>query len=128
MTDLLLERASALKDANFKMLKTVQQEMTELKNKKLEKLCTPNYMWVTFVQGEGQLACHGKQNFKFGSHEFRLKRAQNPSDFKFENVKMNKKRHKMRKNMSKCLVVLFGLAFFFVGVALIKRMQIIRFM
>lgn len=31
--------------------------MTEAKNKKLEKFCTPNYMWITFEQGQGQRAC-----------------------------------------------------------------------
>ena len=102
--------------------------MTELKNKKLEKYCTPNYMWVTFDKGQGQHACIKKKEFEFGSYKFKLKRAQNPTDFMFQNCKMDTDDFKARKRWAKLVVLVFGIAFFICGTILIKRMQIINFM
>ena len=75
LLDSIEERAQALKAADLKKLKLVQEKITELKNNKFDKLVTPNYMWVTF---ENDLAIHAaikKKKFTFGEHAFAFKRA-----------------------------------------------------
>mmetsp|Transcript_31432 Transcript_31432/g.39028 ORF Transcript_31432/g.39028 Transcript_31432/m.39028 type:complete len:90 (+) Transcript_31432:1485-1754(+) len=89
--------------------------MTRIKNEQLEKLRTPNYMWILFETAQGVQSCLEKRDFKFGSYEFVLKRAQPPSDIKYENVKIEKSQHKRRKRCAKAFVVLFGACFFFIG-------------
>ena len=53
LLDKLEARADALKDGDFDRLKLAQKDMTRLKNSNLEKLCYPNFMWVTFEHGLG---------------------------------------------------------------------------
>lgn len=102
--------------------------MTAIKNKELNKLTTPNYMWVIFNTGHGAQAAQEKETFKFGTHKFHVKRAPNPTDIKYENVKITKENHSRRKKCALFFVFLFGIAFFFIGQVLIKQMQVIGFM
>jgi hypothetical protein len=77
-------------------------------------------MWVIFENGLGAQACAETQTFKFLGYRFDLKRAPNPTDIKFENVKISKDSHMRRKKCMVLFVVLFGIAFFFIGTVLIK--------
>lgn len=46
----LEERANALKNANFEKLMNVTADLNNVKNDKLDKLNTPNWMWITFAE------------------------------------------------------------------------------
>lgn len=94
--------------------------MTAIKNAQLEKLRTPNYMWVLFESGIGAQSCIQHKKFKFGDYQFKLKRADIPSDIKFENVKISPKESKKRLYAAYAFVWFFAIMFFVVGTYLIQ--------
>ena len=78
-------RAQALKNVNFEKLMDVTKQMNDIKNENLEELNTPNWMWVTFAEDIAFHAALEEKRFKFQDNELKLKRAQHPSDIKYEN-------------------------------------------
>ena len=48
MLNKLEQRAEALKAAEFQKIQGIADEMKELKDKHMDEINTPNYMWVTF--------------------------------------------------------------------------------
>ena len=102
--------------------------MKEIKDEHLDKLNTPNYMWVTFKTDTSVQAALNQKKFKFGERKFRVERAQHPTDIKYENREISPASHAQRKYCFATFVTLLGVAFFFTGNYLIERMQIISFM
>ena len=109
----------------------------------LEKLNQPNFMWITFADGEAVTAIHSlaevakNQNFdeerrillQLDEKEpIEFKRAAHPSDFKFENREIKPEDRMCRLRTAKCFLVIFALAFGLSGTMLLKGMQIIGFM
>ena len=84
-------------------------------------------MWVTFKEGVAIYAALEKEQFQFGSFLLHFERAQNASDIKFENVGIAEKKHRCYRDIMLVLVVIFGTVFFFWGMELIKRLQILNF-
>ncbi len=92
-----------LKEKRYDAVLKIQEKMNTLKNEAgvLEKLNQPNYMWVTFADGDAVSAMHDlaerarnenydeerKIMFDFDDSDEKIefKRADHPSDFKFEN-------------------------------------------
>lgn len=129
LTDKLEQSANALKNADFKTVKKVQAELTDLKNEHLKRFNEPNYTWITFKNGAGIHAALDKKTFTMYDHEFEVSRALHPTDIKFENREVSVKSFHRRKCMAKLVILLvFGVGFILLGQYLIKRMQIIGFM
>jgi len=123
LLDKLEERANALKCADFNKLQRVQNEMTKLKNEHLEEFNTPNYMWVTFKHDVAIQAALTLKTFKMGDNTFNLKRAQHPTDIKFENREFTDAGRNKRKILSiLCIAIVFGVGFTMLGTWLIKSM------
>ena len=102
--------------------------MKEIKDKHLEEINTPNYMWVTYKTDSSILAAIEKKTFHYDDYKFKVARAQHPTDIKFENREISPTSHRWRKYCFTIFVVFLGIAFFFTGNYLIERMQIISFM
>ena len=128
MLNKLEERAEALKAAEFQKIMGIAEEMKELKDNHLDEINTPNYMWVTYKSDTSVQAAFSKKKFKFDEHEFVVKRAQHPTDIKFENREISPANHKSRKCCFIIFVVIFGIIFFFCGNWLVMKMQVISFM
>ena len=102
--------------------------MTHLKNDNFEHLNTPNYMWIVFMNDIGVQAAFEQETFKFQESEFKVKRAQHPTDIIFSNREITTDQHKCRRLSSILFIVSFGIIFFFLGLYLLKWMEIIGFM
>ena len=94
----------------------------------MDEINTPNYMWVTYKSDTSVQAAFSKKEFKFDEHTFKVKRAQHPTDIKFENREISPANHANRKCCFILTVIILGIAFFFCGNWLVTRMQIISFM
>ena len=65
MLNLLEKRANALKAQNFEQVTKIQREMTEYKNKNLEKLITPKYFFATLRTEEAFLIANKVDKFPY---------------------------------------------------------------
>jgi len=89
--------------------------MKQVKDEHLDELNTPNYMWMTFKTDVGIMGALDHKTFKFGNHKFTVKRAQHPTDIKFENREISAASHTNRKRCFTLTVFLLGIVFFFAG-------------
>ena len=85
-------------------------------------------MWVTFKTDTSVLKALKQKKFEFDDTSFTVKRAQHPTDIKFENREISPTSYRYRKYTFVAFVVLLGVAFFFSSNYLLERMQIISFM